>query len=100
MDEFATVSSTKSSCLSKTSAVDQKSTVWGGDFGGMFTAGTMLSFFRNAARRGEMHHLWNLKDFGLQMQVSYLPAGLLKHGLAGVESTGGWSFGGGMALDW
>jgi len=84
----------------RTAAVGQKRSVTGGDFGGSLGGGLIFSFMVDAETRVNMHEQWDLKDFGILVGIRYLPAGIVKHGLAGIKTTGGWDFGGGLYTDW
>lgn len=72
----------------------------GGDFGAEIGGGLLISFFYDSATRIEMGGTWDMKDFCLQAQVRYLPAGFGSHGLGLLSSTGGWDFGAGLFMDW
>lgn len=84
----------------QTLAVDAQRLNKGGDFGAQIEVGGYYSFFGDARRKNEMSSEWGMKDFGMNLHVRYLPAGLFKHGLGLVSNTGGWSFGSSLALDW
>ncbi len=84
----------------RTSAVGVRTSVVGGDFGGNLTGGAIISFFYDQKRRDDMSSEWELKDFGATLFGSYQPSGLFRHGLGGVNETGGTSFGGGLYFDW
>jgi hypothetical protein len=83
-----------------TEAVGQQTQSSGGDLGLELGGGVVFSFFYDKALRSDMTQTWNLQDFGLLLQVRYLPGDWFRHGLGLISGTGGWDFGLGLALDW
>lgn len=83
-----------------TEAVDEQLKSSGGDVGLEVGGGLIFSFFYDASLRSDMAQAWNLQDFGMILQVRYLPGDWFRHGLGLVAGTSGWDFGLGLALDW
>ncbi len=84
----------------KTYAIGQQKLNVGGDFGAEVTAGVMLSFLTTQKKRYEMESELEMDDFGMSLSASYQPAGWFRHGLGLIDTTGGWSFAGGLYGEW
>jgi hypothetical protein len=83
-----------------TEAVDEQLKSSGGDLGLEIGGGVVFSFFDDDSLRSDMGQTWDLQDFGMLLQIRYLPGDWFRHGLGLVAGTSGWDFGLGLALDW
>lgn len=74
----------------------------GGELGAWLGGGFTLSFAAlNPSLRNELESIWNLKDYGVNIQAHYYPGGLLRSGSFGSLSTiRSWNLGGGFFINW
>lgn len=83
-----------------TQAVNQQKVNTGFDLGLELAGGLLVSFMYDQARQNDLRSQWDLKDFALLTSIQYLPGGFFRQGLGLIDTTGGWSFGAGLFMDW